>query len=525
MPAVPNLGAFCAQVLVELPRCLALLVVLLLSACGGADQSSSAPPRADGATETRPGDADPVIRHRPDEGEQDPITGRHRSPLVIGSADVEGLPFPLRVITADGSEFDVGTSMEFHALLEETAAAEVKGEPAIAYVRVFYATDRGRETPGWALLLSPLWPGLLAVAAAVLLARQLKRWLREDARRVARVVGLVALAAGGSVLARGVIVSVEMLRTSSATDVLYGSRRSPDGGLEYGTVVVSIPAQRHEVARIEMPSLLRGELFPDPLRHFAIDRVTVQGREEFFDALGAKVESAPERDAFVFVHGYNNSFVEAAMRVAQIAYDVGFEGAPILYSWPSKSAAALYTYDRENADWSAGNLAGFLTDLQVRSGAARIHLLAHSMGARVLAAAMPDAVADGEASRELFVETILAAPDLDADTFRRFIAPRLMARTGRLTLYASDRDEALIASVQVNGQRRAGMAGAEMVILDGMDTVDVTQVAGGHAYISDSGRVLVDLVDIVQFGRRAEERDALAARESERGQYWEMVRD
>ena len=43
------------------------------------------------------------------------------------------------------------------------------------------------------------------------------------------------------------------------------------------------------------------------------------------------VSRSPRKDAFVFIHGFNVAFEDAVMRTAQIAYDLGFDGAPILY--------------------------------------------------------------------------------------------------------------------------------------------------------------------------------------------------
>lgn len=57
-----------------------------------------------------------------------------------------------------------------------------------------------------------------------------------------------------------------------------------------------------------------------------------------------------ERRAFIFVHGFNNSFEDAARRTAQIAFDVKFDGVPLFYSWPSKGKALDYVYDTNNAD-------------------------------------------------------------------------------------------------------------------------------------------------------------------------------
>ena len=51
----------------------------------------------------------------------------------------------------------------------------------------------------------------------------------------------------------------------------------------------------------------------------------------------------------MLVHGYNNGFDDALYRTAQVAYDLKFDGAPFLYSWPSGSGITSYPYDRDSA--------------------------------------------------------------------------------------------------------------------------------------------------------------------------------
>lgn len=498
---------------------LALLVLTLLAAgCGGeGDRSMGSPP--DGSP--RGPEGRPVDPERPPEP-QDPAPERDGSPLVLSGEDAATLSYPLLLVDAQGETREVHDAAQMRELLKPDKRPGTSAP--VEYVRLFYATDRRREAPGLQTLLAPLLPAAIALAVALLLTRLLLRWLKEEVRKVAYVAGALVLLAAGGLVVRGALLFLETLRLIRETDVLYGSERSVSGGLELGTLIVSIPAQNHRIARIEMPSLLKGELYPDPLKHFVIDEVLPLDPSVFYRDLREDVLASTDHEVLVFVHGYNNTFAYAAMRLAQIVYDVGFDGAPILYSWPSNGAAALYTYDKENADWSAGNLAEFLSMVSSESGADHVHLMAHSMGSRVLSTALMQGVpAAGSREALPFSELILAAPDLDADTFERFIAPALTQRARRVTLYASERDEALMASVQVNGQRRAGMAGEDLIIVPGMDTVDVTRVAGGHAYIADSGRVLGDLVDIVRNRLAADERGTLDPRELDGDRYWEMV--
>jgi esterase/lipase superfamily enzyme len=45
-----------------------------------------------------------------------------------------------------------------------------------------------------------------------------------------------------------------------------------------------------------------------------------------------RAQAAGERQALVFVHGYNVGFEDALKRIAQIAFDLDFRGACLLFS-------------------------------------------------------------------------------------------------------------------------------------------------------------------------------------------------
>ena len=51
--------------------------------------------------------------------------------------------------------------------------------------------------------------------------------------------------------------------------------------------------------------------------------------DSFYEDLASWLAKVPVKQAFVFVHGYNVLFEDAVYRTAQLAYDLGFEGAPI----------------------------------------------------------------------------------------------------------------------------------------------------------------------------------------------------
>jgi esterase/lipase superfamily enzyme len=311
---------------------------------------------------------------------------------------------------------------------------------------------------------------------------------------------------------------------------MYGTRRSETS---FGFCDVSIP-HNHQTGRLESPSIWRLEFREDPKKHIVLLRVLKQSRGQFLSALQQEVWSSmalvetPDGPAlsggevFVFVHGYNTTFEDAARRTAQIAYDLKFAGAPVMYSWPSQAKSSLEAYraDGQMAGWSEEHLIDFVTTLARESGARRIHLIAHSMGNRIVSAALRRLVeqcASGRLPR--FNEVILSAPDIDADYFKTAIAPRMVHSADRITIYSSSRDYALKISSFFNplARRRLGEAGSELTVFPeypNIDVIDATEVdtdlfALNHSYHADSPTILGDMQLLLQ-GYTTQERGLAA---------------
>jgi esterase/lipase superfamily enzyme len=236
-------------------------------------------------------------------------------------------------------------------------------------------------------------------------------------------------------------------------------------------------------------------------------------------------ETVSNSSAFLFVHGYNVTFEDAARRTAQISYDLAFEGAPIFYSWPSQGNTSAYTVDEQNIEWAQANLRGFLEDFFTRSDAQNVYLIAHSMGNRALTRAVASLLTDKPSLRGRLKEVILTAPDIDADVFKRDIAPALIATGRPVTLYASSKDLALIASKKVHGYSRAGESGSELVVLSGIETIDATNIDTsllGHSYYAENRSVLSDMFYLIRNGQRADQRFGLHGIDTKAGRYWEF---
>jgi esterase/lipase superfamily enzyme len=312
---------------------------------------------------------------------------------------------------------------------------------------------------------------------------------------------------------------------SSDPKKAFSGERSPDGELSFGTCEVRIPRD-HRMGVLEKPSIWRVEFRENPEKHFALIGLERLDSATYFRAVAQRVADSRKKEAFVFIHGYNVSFQDAAKRTAQISYDLGFPGAPILYSWPSGGKLLAYFADENNVEWSTPHLQTFLTTLRKQTSAQRIHLIAHSMGNRALTRALASLSAGPDRGSVLFHQIVLTAPDIDTGVFLQLA--RAIETTGeRITLYASSKDRALLKSQQLHRGPRAGESGENIVIVDGIDTVDASEVDTGflgHSYFGDTRSVLSDLFVLLQDGHSPGQRPGMRQMERKEQVYWRFAR-
>ena len=313
--------------------------------------------------------------------------------------------------------------------------------------------------------------------------------------------------------------------------------------MQLGIAMVTVPRANRQVGTIARPSLWQRLFYGmppagDPVKHFTIlaGGIWIADTEsEFVDAVSDQMIADTQRDfykrdhridleshqAFIFVHGYRTTFEDALYRVAQIAYDLGQDGVPFgtpfLYSWPSAGNLHDYIYDAESAQLSVANLRQFIKLVAEKSGARRIHLIAHSMGNRPLLAALDDIASfSGPAgwpketlnSPYKIYQVIFASPDMDARQFSQLVG-HIRTQVEGMTLYASSSDIAMKAARRAyRGSPRAGDVPIEgPIIVKGVDTIDVSQIstdiiAAGHSEYAERNELLSDMAGIMWKGLR-----------------------
>ena len=221
----------------------------------------------------------------------------------------------------------------------------------------------------------------------------------------------------------------------------YGFGRSPH--VSYGTANVSFDKsvswnelvrysgspsdrERYEMKVTDVREL--GQFAPTLDRLMAKDGKLVIGdieaeEKETLDAqqaLTRLMANYAQKDVYIFVHGFNNTFDDAVLRMAGIWHYLGRRGMPVVYTWPAGHGGLFgYFYDRESGEFTIYHLKRTLRIIAGCPAVERIHIIAHSRGTDVATTALREL--NGEirgAGKDpqvvLKLQTLaLAAPDLD----------------------------------------------------------------------------------------------------------------
>ncbi|HEY6919184.1 MAG TPA: alpha/beta fold hydrolase, partial [Tabrizicola sp.] len=210
---------------------------------------------------------------------------------------------------------------------------------------------------------------------------------------------------------------------------------------------VAIPPER-EPGEVNWPPKTRK---PDGQKDFlTLDARGFENGEEFSKALRAAMKVRGQRDAVIYVHGFNNTMAEGIYRVAQMHHDLKVPGVAVHYAWPSRGSALGYVYDRDSVLFGRSGFVSLLDEVE-DAGAREIIIVAHSMGAFLTMEGLRQMVLkDGPGALDRIKGVVLIAPDLDLDVFRA------QARDiGKLpepfVIFGSSRDRILNISATLSG--------------------------------------------------------------------------
>jgi pimeloyl-ACP methyl ester carboxylesterase len=206
-------------------------------------------------------------------------------------------------------------------------------------------------------------------------------------------------------------------RRYDASDLTKGYSAKRDSKVHYGSCRVYIP-EAHKIGSLGSRWWKRVITRSDD--RLKLRKIKETDSTSFWHQIAFRLSrlSVAERHAVIFVHGYNVSFHDAALRAAQIGFDLSVKGTMAFFSWPSQGSLGGYMADSATIEASEQDITDFMTDFVTHSGAEAVHVIAHSMGNRgVLRAVNRIAQQAQQRSGVPFGQVILAAADVDSDNF------------------------------------------------------------------------------------------------------------
>ena len=358
-----------------------------------------------------------------------------------------------------------------------------------------------------------------------------------------KLIQIFYISITGIVLANGltgcaVVPAEEVEPSEVVVEIMYGTDRNVSGDsdvkkfygeergeMNYGLAQVAIRIDKSKSPFADY-SIWDLRLKGSTSKSAELVQIHPLNRNRFLSSVSERIRASSDKSALVYTHGYARTFERGARTTAKLAYELRYQGLPVLYSWPSKGSTGAYIGDRTTIEWTAPNFYSFLRDLSLNTKVETIHVVAHSMGNQAFLKAFMKLLEDPKVTTNWkFGEIVLLAPDVDRGIFERDIGPVIVQAKSRITLYVSDVDVPLQASKKVNLYPRLGDASIEPVIFNGIETIDASEAASlitGHTYYRESPEVLADQYYLINQRKAADQRPTLKAVDSAAGRYWKI---
>ena len=284
---------------------------------------------------------------------------------------------------------------------------------------------------------------------------------------------------------------------------------------------------------------------PDGIRRVpAVVEAYEKAKQQLQAEIARRLAIARRKEVVLFVHGYHDSFEDAALTMGELCHFLGREFVCGIFTWPAGGRRGIlfgYDFDCESAEYAVEDLVKVIRIVGRTPGVERIHIIAHSRGTDTVASALAELSAEAymlrsSPAREFHIaNVVLVAPDLDRDVaitkiFKVFSDPDLPfgakadpsalippAPGLRVTLYVSPDDKAVATASWLFGSiARLGRIDAAMLTpkqitaLDQLRAVDIIQVRGttdffGHSYFTSNPRVSADIIAMLRYNLKPNE--------------------
>jgi len=260
--------------------------------------------------------------------------------------------------------------------------------------------------------------------------------------------------------------------------------------------------------------------------------------------LARRVADSSRKEVVLFVHGYHDTFAEAAFSMGELCHFLGREFVCAIFSWPAGGSRGIlfgYNEDRESGEYAVEHLKKTIRMIADTPGVERVHLLAHSRGTDVMTSALSLLNIEAYITRSPLSErfkianVVLMAPDMDFDVAAAKIfavvsdpdlpygtmpSPHAEIPTLRLriTFYVSPTDKALTASqflfgsmirlgrLQASELGEARIERARKAALFDFVSVSGTTDMFGHSYFTSNPEVSSDIIAMIRYGAKPDDK-------------------
>ncbi|MBA8906461.1 TRAP transporter substrate-binding protein DctP [Aminobacter ciceronei] len=285
-----------------------------------------------------------------------------------------------------------------------------------------------------------------------------------------------------------------------------------------------------------------GRSLDDPVEDVSdIESLTISASADEFSKELADASVKSSQGVLVFVHGYSNRFEDAVRRAAHIAIETNFQGPVVAFSWPSEGETLLYSHDEDRIQATQPDFRTLMNLVESKIGRTDIHLLSHSMGARVLLGYVDTLSAQPRDGRTYRSITIAAGDTPNEVLAQQLHFLRILSPT--VSVYFSEKDRALWLSNQLHAMTRVGNNLADQLFVGnetksfgdaGFDFIDARPIDDAifafsprHAYLFDKKAAIDDYAQILTAGRSATQRnqttpEALIPKENTGKRYWQL---
>jgi esterase/lipase superfamily enzyme len=290
--------------------------------------------------------------------------------------------------------------------------------------------------------------------------------------------------------------------------------------LSFGKAYVTLKRTADTFA-IEPDTLAKVNMVNPPELDAVLSHNEVFTRKRLGGEVGSELTLSGENSLLIYVHGFNVSFESAAIRSAQLSYDIGFPGTTVFYSWPALGGASAYIADSESAAASQRQFEAMLSELLYQASTTKVYLVAHNMGARIASRALKSVFLAEPSLRVKMREVVLIAPDIDTHEFNTELAPFIGTVEQPVTVYVSKKDPALVTAKSLTV---APIIGDSVFISGRVETIDAANAQTsltGHSNYAATDSIIGDIWYLIKTNLRANSRNSLEAKYTQQGTYWE----